>query len=112
MRRLILRREAQNDIAAAHNHAFLDSDKRAQNLLDAVEEALQLIEAQPRVYALREEGVRRINLKGVSFALLFRFYEAGEVAGTGDEIINVVGLMHTSQDIGRFAARLTPSEYE
>lgn len=106
MRRLILRPETQNDIAAAHNHTLLISPQRAQTLLDAVEEGLRLIEVQPLIYAVRAKGVRRINLKGVSFALLFRFYEAGEVAGTGDEIINIIGLMHTSQDMGRFAARL------
>ena len=71
MRRLILRREAQNDIAAAHNRAFLNSARHAQNLLDAVEESLRLIETQPRLYAVRENAVRRSNLKGVPFALLY-----------------------------------------
>lgn len=110
MRRLLLRPEAKNDIAAAHNHALLTSPQRAQTLLDAVEEGLQLIEAQPRIYAVRESGVRRINLKGAAFALLFRCYEVGQVSGTDDEIIAIIGLMHTSQDMGRFMTRLTSNQ--
>ena len=107
MRRLVLRPEAQNDIAAAHNQARLHSPRRAQNLLEAIDEGLGRIEEQPRFYAVRPEGVRRINLQGVPFALLFRFYESGEVEGTGDEVVTVVGLMHEAQNIGRFASRLT-----
>ncbi len=77
MRRLVLRPEAQNDIAAAHNEVLLHSPHRVQNLLEAVDEGLRLIEEQPRLYAVRPKGVRRTNLKGVPFALLYRFYEAG-----------------------------------
>lgn len=106
MRRLILRAEAEIDIASAFNHALLFSARRSQNLLEAVDEGLRLIEEQPRLYAVRSEGVRRMNLSGVPFALIFRFYEAGEFEGTTDEIVAVIGLIHQAQDLVRFVSRL------
>lgn len=75
-------------------------------MLDAIEEGLNLIEEGPKLYAVRRDNLRRINLKGVRYALLFRFYEAGEVAGTTDEVVTVIGLMHQAEDVNRFVPRL------
>lgn len=75
-------------------------------MLDAVEEGLRLIEEGPRLYAVRQDKLRRINLKGVRYALLFRFYESGETVGTSDEVVTIVALMHQAEDVNRFLPRL------
>ena len=103
-RRLILRREAENDFAAAYNGILLARPQAAQNFLDALEESLTLVEESPRAYAIRSNDVRRINLKGAPYGLLFRVVELDEE----QELVVVLGLMHQNQDFSRFLTRQTP----
>ncbi|RYG73160.1 type II toxin-antitoxin system RelE/ParE family toxin [bacterium] len=105
MTRVVLTREAENDIAVAYDHALMENATFARSLLDAVDATLKLVELQPRAYAIRGQKVRRVNFKRLPFGLLYRLYEAGELANVEGELVVVFGLMHQSEQQNRFVSR-------
>lgn len=62
MRRFLLRQEAEVGIANFYNQISLRSAEKAAGFLAEVDEALDKIESQPRLYAVRYRDMRRINL--------------------------------------------------
>jgi len=101
MRRVLsLRAEAQADIAAAHNWYISRLPAKAPLLLEAVDEALNLIEAGPLLYAVRPNGLRRINLKSFPFALAYSIETAFDpILQEEFERVLVFACFHQSQDI-------------
>lgn len=98
-RRLSLRREAEVAIASAHNSAFLHSPGRAALLLGEVDEVLERILAEPRLYAIRAGRTRRVNLKSVPFALYFLIEEGFDLlANSPLEEVVVTLFLHRRQD--------------
>ncbi len=97
---LSLRAETQADIAAAHNWYFAHRPAKAPFLLEAIDDALRLIEAQPQAYAVRANGLRRVNLKNFPFALAYLVEIAFDPILQEDfERILVFACFHQSQDI-------------
>lgn len=105
---MVIRLDAQNDIAGAHNNYLAQDSKRAPDFLLALEEALLFIEANPGAYAIRPHGIRRFNLKKFPYALLYVVVEHVTAEGEPVERIVLIGCFHEKQDVAPFRARLNP----
>jgi hypothetical protein len=98
-RRLFLRPEAEVAIAAAFNSSTLRSPEHASALLIDVDEVLERILAEPRLYAIRAGRTRRVNLKSVPFALYFLIEEGHDALSNQPvEEIVVTLFLHQRQD--------------
>ena len=97
--RAIWRRVAEEDLTDAYLHIGADSPTAAERLLDAVEEAVQLLLENARVGRLREfrsppaQGIRSWGVRGFESYLIFYRPDG--------ENIEIVRLIHGARDIPR-----------
>ena len=99
IRRLSLRLRAQTQIANAFNEWKSRDEQRAELLLAEVDDALNKISENPRLYARREDETRRVNLRRFSYTVCYRVEEAvDDVTGRPFERIIVFGFYHQQQN--------------
>jgi toxin ParE1/3/4 len=102
--RLIVRPEAEADMAEAHGWYEARSSGLGEEFLDAVAEALIAVEEAPeRFPAVHREGeieVRRARLRRFPFGLFF-VQKAGEARR-----VTVVACLHARRDPQHWARRL------
>ncbi len=107
MKRVLnLRPIAEADVATAHNYYTAHFPHKAGPFLETVDVALDNIQRQPQIYAVRANGSRRVNLRGFPYALVYLVVaDEDELTGEVLERVVVLRCLHQSQD---FTAALRP----
>jgi plasmid stabilization system protein ParE len=96
-RRLIVRTEAEKDVAAAAQWYEERSSGLSLRFRASLDRALSLIENNPELYAPVYRGLRRALLRRFPYGVFYI---------PRDEDIIVVAVLHTSRDPGLWEARL------
>lgn len=85
MRRLLVRRQARTEIAAAFDWYNARSSPAAKRFLEAVDLALTAVHEAPERHQIVRGQLRRVLLKGFPYAVYYKVYPA---------VISVVGVIH------------------
>lgn len=85
MRRLRVRKTARDEIAAAFDWYLERSPAAAARFLEAVSEALQLIEDAPERHPIIRGRLRRVLLRRFPYGVYYKIYPS---------TISVVGVIH------------------
>ena len=98
-RQLVMRPQAEADIAEAYNWHKLRGGSLGDRFLHAVDAALAAIERNPLAYQIVHKTMRHALLRGFSYALYFAVKEPEmDEFGVETQRIVLLACVHTSQD--------------
>ena len=99
MRRLRVRKTARAEIAAAFDWYLERSPAAAGRFLEAVDEALRLIEEVPERHPIIRGRLRRVLLRRFPYAIYYKVYQS---------TITVVGVIHGHRHPDTWLRRAAP----
>ena len=99
MRRLRVRKTARAEIAAAFDWYLERSPAAAGRFLEAVDEALRLIEEAPERHPIIRGRLRRVLLRRFPYAIYYKVYQS---------TITVVGVIHGHRHPDTWLRRAAP----
>lgn len=85
MRRLRVRKAARAEIAAAFDWYLRRSPAAAAQFLEAMDQAMRLIEEAPEGHPVTRGRLRRVLLRGFPYGVYFKVYPS---------TISIVGVIH------------------
>lgn len=99
MRRLRVRKIARAEIVAAFEWYLVRSPAAAQQFLDAVDEAMTVIEEAPLRHPIIRGRLRRVLLRHFPYAVYYKVFPA---------TISVVGMIHGHRHPDTWLQRAAP----
>jgi len=99
-RQLVLRPEAEEEIAETASFYESQSDAAHQRFGRLLNGVFDTLLASPRIYAKRFEDVRRVNVSGFPYALWFEIVSGTDaVTGQTVELVVLLHLFHQRRNI-------------
>lgn len=99
-RQLVLRLEAEKEIAEAASFYESQSEVALQRFAEAVNDTSDTLLTSPRIYAKRFGEIRRVNISGFLYALWFEIVsETDDTTGQTVEFIVLLHFFHQRRNV-------------